>query len=224
MPSAENFIETTSNSIFPFWTAGYICGDGNLFERLRNRVLPGMVIRESQTLMQELTGLARSRHEKYGQTIFHLEPNIKDGPGGLRDYQVACWLAQIAEMKRSREWKDAAELLPLPLRSDAVNAIDFLDAVRCFLHYRQGRDLNGLTYEMQSEAASKGIGLHGGRAASPNDWMRVYFRHARAIYRLTVLFDEVPLAKSVWSRLLGIRRLPHSTPEFSVVEGACPCL
>ena len=197
----------------------YICGDEGLYERLRSRVLPGMVTRESQNLMQELTGLARSRHEKYGQTIFHLEPNIKDGPGGLRDYQVACWLAQIAEMKHSREWKDAAGLLPLPLRSDAVNAIDFLDAVRCFLHYSQGRDLNGLTYELQSEAASKGIGLHGGRTASPNDWMRVYFRHARAIYRLTVLFDEVPRIKSIWSRLLGIRRSPLSTAEFTVADG-----
>jgi [protein-PII] uridylyltransferase len=197
----------------------YICGDEGLYERLRSRVLPGMVTRESQNLMQELTGLARSRHEKYGQTIFHLEPNIKDGPGGLRDYQVACWLAQIAEMKHSREWKDAAGLLPLPLRSDAVNAIDFLDAVRCFLHYSQGRDLNGLTYELQSEAASKGIGLHGGRTASPNDWMRVYFRHARAIYRLTVLFDEVPRVKSIWSRLLGIRRSPLSTAEFTVADG-----
>ena len=197
----------------------YICGDEGLYERLRSRVLPGMVTRESQNLMQELTGLARSRHEKYGQTIFHLEPNIKDGPGGLRDYQVACWLAQIAEMKHSREWKDAAGLLPLPLRSDAVNAIDFLDAVRCFLHYQQGRDLNGLTYELQSEAASKGIGLHGGRTASPNDWMRVYFRHARAIYRLAVLFDEVPRAKSIWSRLLGLRRSPLSTAEFTVADG-----
>jgi [protein-PII] uridylyltransferase len=57
-----------------------ICGDEKLFERLRTRVLPGMVTRESQNLMQELTGLARSRNQKYGQTIFHLEPNIKDGP------------------------------------------------------------------------------------------------------------------------------------------------
>ncbi len=139
----------------------YICGDQQLYERLRDRVLPGMIKRESEHLMRELTGLARSRHEKYGRTIFHLEPNIKDGPGGLRDYQVACWLAQIAEMKHSGEWKNATELLPLSLRMDSVNAIDFLDAVRCFLHYRQGRDLNGLTYEMQSEAASKGIGLQG---------------------------------------------------------------
>ena len=197
----------------------YICGDERLFERLRSRVLPGMVIRQSQSLMQEITSLSRSRHEKYGQTIFHLEPNIKDGPGGLRDYQVACWLAQIAEMKHSREWKDAAELLPLPLRLDAMKAIDFLDAVRCFLHYRQGRDLNVLTYELQSEAAAKGIGIPGRLPASPNDWMRVYFRQARAIYRLTVLFDEVPLTKSLWSRLLGVRRLPHSTAEFSVVDG-----
>ncbi len=109
--------------------------------------------------------------------------------------------------------------MPLPLRADAVNAIDFLDAVRCYLHYRQGRDLNVLTYEMQSEAAAKGIGLHGGQAASPNDWMRVYFRQARAIYRLTVLFDEVPRAKSIWKRLLGARRSPFSTADFSVVDG-----
>ena len=189
----------------------HICGDQRLFERLRSRVLPGMVTRESQNLMQELTGLARSRHEKYGRTIFHLEPNIKDGPGGLRDYQVACWLAQIEEMKHSREWKDAVDLLPVLLRSDAVNAIDFLDDVRCFLHYRQGRDLNGLTYEMQSEAASKGIGLHGGRAVSPNDWMRVYFRQARAIYRLTVLFDEVP------RRQVGLVP-PPGYPRFAAIR------
>ena len=197
----------------------YICGDEKLYERLRTRVLPGMVIRESETLMQELTSLAQSRHQKYGQTIFHLEPNIKDGSGGLRDYQVACWLLQIAEMKRTRQWKEPAPLLPLPLRAEAVNAIDFLDAVRCYLHYRQGRDLNVLTYEMQSEAAAKGIGLHGGRAASPNDWMRTYFRQARAIYRLTVLFDEVPRAKPIWSRLLGDRLSPLSTADFNVVDG-----
>jgi [protein-PII] uridylyltransferase len=197
----------------------YICGDERLFEKLRSRVLPGMVTRESRNLAQELTGLARSRHEKYGQTIFHLEPNIKDGPGGLRDYQVACWMAQIEEMKRSREWKSPEELLPVPLRSDAVKAIDFLDAVRCFLHYSQGRDLNGLTYELQSEAASAGIGLHGGPVTSPSDWMRGYFRHARAIDRLTVLLDEVPLAKSAWARLFGGRRSHLSNAEFAVMDG-----
>src|SRR5258707_7399706 len=185
----------------------YICGDKNLCEKLPTRILPGMVTREAQILAQELTGLARTRHEKYGNTIFHLEPNIKDGPGGLRDYQVACWMAQIEEMRRSREWKDPEELLPAPLRSDAVKAIDFLDAVRCFLHYRQGRDLNGLTYEVQSEAASAGIGLHGGVTASASDWMRIYFRHARAIHRLAVVAREGAAPKSFLTRVVGQSRM-----------------
>jgi [protein-PII] uridylyltransferase len=197
----------------------YICGDEKLFEKLRDRILPGMVTRESHNLAQELTGLARSRHEKYGQTIFHLEPNIKDGPGGLRDYQVACWMEQIEEMKHSRVWKNPEELLPSPLRSDIIKATDFLDAVRCFLHYRQGRDLNGLTYELQSEAAAAGIGLHGVDVVSPNDWMRVYFRHARAINRLAVLLDEVPQAKSLWSRLFGKRKFRLSNAEFTIADG-----
>ena len=197
----------------------YICGDEELFQRLRARVLPGMILRESEALMQELTGLARARHLKYGQTLFHLEPNIKDGPGGLRDYQVACWLAQIAEMKRSREWKDPVQLLPLSLRTDALDAVDFLDAVRCFLHYRQGRDLNVLTYELQSEAASRGVGVSGSTGISPGEWMRVHYRRARAIHRLTVLFDEIPRAKSYMSRLLGARRSPVSNADFNILDG-----
>jgi len=90
------------------------------------------------------------RHQKFGNTIFHLEPILRIGPGGLRDYQVACWLAQIANEK-IRGVEERRELLAIPLRDDAVNAANFLDAVRCFLHYRQGRDLNGLTYELQSK-------------------------------------------------------------------------
>ena len=70
-----------------------------------------MVSRESQSLMQELTGLAcwATNGENMATRFFIWNPNIKDGPYGLRDYQVACWLAQIAEMKRSREWNDAVD-------------------------------------------------------------------------------------------------------------------
>jgi hypothetical protein len=69
------------------------------------------VARQAQNLMQELTELARLRHEKYGRTIFHLEPNIKDGPGGLRDYNVANWLALISAMEKLKVWPDANTLL-----------------------------------------------------------------------------------------------------------------
>ena len=79
----------------------YICGDAELFEQLRSQVIPKMVAREALELQQRLIDLTSARHTKYGHTIFHLEPNIKDCPGGLRDYQVACWLSLISELEKT---------------------------------------------------------------------------------------------------------------------------
>src|SRR2546430_16005069 len=80
-------------------------------------------------------------------------------------------------------------------------------------------DLNGLTYELQSEAAAAGIGSAGGSPTTPSEWMRGYFRHARAIYRLTVLLDEVPQARSGLYRLFENRKSRLSNADFSVVDG-----
>ncbi len=197
----------------------YLCGDAELFEQLRKQIIPKMVAQDATELMQRLADLTRARHRKYGQTIFHLEPNIKDCPGGLRDYQVANWLTLVAELEKTRVWPKAENVLPATLRKDCGAALDFLSAVRCFLHYRQGRDLNGLTYELQSEAAAAGIGSAGGSPTTPSEWMRGYFRHARAIYRLTVLLDEVPQARSGLYRLFENRKSRLSNADFSVVDG-----
>jgi [protein-PII] uridylyltransferase len=137
----------------------------------------------------------------------------------MRDYQAAGWLRQISELEKTGLWPSPESLLPGTLRKGCSEALDFLSAIRCFLHYRQGRDLNGLTYELQSEAAAAGIGMEGASPASPAEWMRRYFQHVRSIYRLTVLFDEVPPARSTLYRLFETRKSRLSTPDFSVVEG-----
>src|SRR5438270_5623487 len=174
----------------------YLCGNRGLFERLREQIIPRMVARDANELMQRLADLTRERHKKYGQTIFQLEPNIKDCPGGMRDYEVAYWLTLVSEREKTGAWP-TENVLPTTLRKDCSAALDFLSAVRCFLHYRQGRDLNGLTYELQSEAAAAEIGSTTATRLTPSEWMRGYFRHARALYRLTVLLDELPPAR--WS-------------------------
>ena len=197
----------------------YICGDTDLFEQLRSRVIPKMVSREALELQQRLIDLTSARHNKYGHTIFHLEPHLKDCPGGLRDYQVACWLSLISELEKTGVWPALENLLPSAFRKECSAALDFLSAVRCFLHYRQGRDLNGLTYELQSEAAVAGIGLPTRSPIAPADWMRNYFRHVRSIYRLTVLFDEVQPMRSGLYRLFENRKSRLSNADFSVVEG-----
>jgi [protein-PII] uridylyltransferase len=69
-----------------------LCGDSEVFARLRDKSVAKMRQRDAKTIAAELVRLTRERHAKYGGTLFHLEPNIKDCPGGLRDAHVCQWL------------------------------------------------------------------------------------------------------------------------------------
>ncbi len=197
----------------------YLAGDARLFSRLDQSALPHMIARERFELLRDVSELTRQRHEKEGDTIFHLEPNLKNSPGGLRDYHVACWVAQIEGGGRKGS-HTPEKLWPGKVGEEMHRAFDFLAAARCFLHYRQGRDDNGLSYELQAEAAARGIGGEPGRAIEPADWMREYFRHARVIYGLStqLLDDALPSPASFRDRV-GNWISRRSSSDFNVVGG-----
>ncbi len=198
----------------------YLGGDQELFSRLHDKLIPKLVMRESQSLVQRLAELTRDRHGKYGGTVFHLEPNVKETPGGLRDYNVACWLALISSMDKLRDWPDPKTLLPASVRRQFDPALEFLMSVRCFLHFRHGRDDNMLTWEAQDDAAARKIGMPEAEVVSAADWMRVYFGHARAIYRTALqLLEEIPAARSSLYRQFQNWRSRLSNADFSVVDG-----
>ncbi|MBZ5646357.1 MAG: [protein-PII] uridylyltransferase [Acidobacteriia bacterium] len=198
----------------------YIGGDPQLYKRLHDELIPKLVMRESQTLVQGLAEVTRARHAKFGNTIFHLEPNLKETPGGLRDYNVACWLALISAIHKLREWPEAKSLLPERVRKQFDAALEFLFSVRCFLHFRHGRDDNTLTWEAQDEAAARTIGAPGGASLSAADWMKIYFGHARSIHRVsTQLLEEIPAAWSSLHRQFQNWRSRLSNADFSVVDG-----
>ncbi|PYX46512.1 MAG: hypothetical protein DMG79_16265 [Acidobacteria bacterium] len=115
----------------------YLAGDRDLFRRLHDKVIPKLVMRESKALLQGLAEVTRERHAKYGMTLYHLEPNLKEAPGGLRDCNVASWLALISAMDKLHDWPDASSLRA-PVRKQLESALDFLMAARCFLHFRHG--------------------------------------------------------------------------------------
>ena len=195
----------------------YLAGDPQLFAQLHDDVIPHVVARDRQELVRNLTDLTRGRHQKHGANIFHLEPNLKDAPGGLRDYHVSRWLALIAQLERERRWAAPESLWPIALRQAALRSFQFLAAGRCFLHYRRERDDNLLTYELQDEAAGLGLGHQMGQALPPADWMRSYFQHARAVHRLTgQLLDEAP-GPSLYG-LFQDWRSRLSNENFSVVR------
>ena len=166
----------------------FLAGDEELFDRLTQKILAGPEKQARPFLLAELTKLTKERHARYGNTIYHLEPNVKDAPGGLRDYQAAAWLRQIANGQKDG-WKNSAGEEEL-----AADAVDFLSAIRCFLHYSNGRNDNTLTYELQTAAAERSLGVASGAARnakrSPEEWMRLYFRQARILNRLLLRYIE----------------------------------
>ncbi len=198
----------------------YLAGDLNPFTRLHDKVIPKLMTRESQALLQRLADVTRSRYEKFGNTVFHLEPDVKDTPGGLRDCNVALWLSLLSSMDKLHDWPDAKSLLSPSVRKQFDPALDFLMSVRCFLHFRNGRDDNLLSWEAQEEAAKRGIGVYEGRELSAAGWMRIYFSHARSVHRTaTQLLEEIPAAWSSLSRHFHNLRSRVSDADFSVVDG-----
>ena len=179
-----------------------------------------LMTREAQSLLQRLDDVTRSRHEKFGNTVFHLEPNVKDTPGGLRDCNVALWLSLLSSIDKLHDWPDPNSPLSAAVRKQFEPALDFLMSVRCFLHLRSGRDDNLLSWEAQEEAAKLGIGMYDSQGLSAADWMRIYFGHARSIHRTaTQLLDEIPAAWSPLSRHFHNLRSRVSDADFSVVDG-----
>ena len=197
----------------------YLAGDPDLFRRLHDKIIPKVVMRESKALLQGLAEVTRERHAKHGMTLYHLEPNLKEAPGGLRDCNVACWLALISAMDKLHDWPDASSLRA-PVRKQLDSALDFLMSARCFLHFRHGRDDNTLSWEAQDEAAGRRVGAADSAELSPADWMRIYFGHARAVQRtVTQLLEEIPEAWSALYRQVQSWRSRLATADFSVVDG-----
>jgi [protein-PII] uridylyltransferase len=149
----------------------FLAGDRGLHASL-GVALARFVHGQRQALARNLCRLARERHAKYGGSIHQLEPNIKEGPGGLRDHQLVAWLNRL----RSTQPDRLPRAEPIP---DRLPALDFLFGLRFHLHQRAGRDSNTLTFDLQEEIADY-------FKTDPADWMRRYYGHAREISRAAI--------------------------------------
>ncbi|MGB2901218.1 MAG: [protein-PII] uridylyltransferase [Candidatus Acidiferrum sp.] len=180
----------------------FLAGDAALYDKLDTKLLPASEKQARGFLLAELHRLTKERLTRYGNTIFHLEPNVKESPGGMRDYQATVWLRQIVEEKKESRKITAAE------EELSAAAVDFLGAIRCFLHYKNGRNDNTLTYELQAAAAERALGVGDGLARTPAEWMRLYFRQARTLNRqlLRYLEQKAPVPLTLRQRLFHAAR------------------
>ena len=198
----------------------FVAGDYTLYQALQQQVLPAVALREWSGIVHRLAELARARHQKYGNTIFHLEPNIKECPGGLRDHQLAHWLNLLHHVHEHKAWPTTFGTSLYTIHNDAASAFEFLSATRCFLHFRSGRDDNSLDWHAQDEAAAQSIGLETKGTSDPAYWMRTYYRHARTVYRRAILaMEALPPARQSFYRPQRRKRTPIPGTDFVVQDG-----
>ena len=199
----------------------FLVGDFPLFLKLRQETFPGVLLSDWNPITQKLGEIARARHARFGNTIFHLEPNLKDGPGGLRDFHLAPWFALLFHLKETKQWPKVRSERgnTYGVEAEASTAFDFLAATRCFLHFRHGRDDNTLDWQSQDEAAANSVGLETRGSADPAYWMRTYYRHARTVYRRAVLLmEQVPAPVSFYKQFRR-RRQPIAGTDFFLDQG-----
>jgi [protein-PII] uridylyltransferase len=139
----------------------YLAGGAQLYGDMTER-LNRLVRTRRHELARGLARLAAERHARWAETYCHLEPNVKETPGGLRDLQIVRWLARMRDAENPGELREAMALLA---------------RTRCWLHCRAGRDDNVLDFEAQEEIAER---WGDGDAAA---WMRRHYRAARAVHR-----------------------------------------
>ncbi len=168
----------------------FLAGDEALYKNLEEK-FKTFLTKRGAVIAQKLAGLAEGRRAKFQNTIYHLEPNIKDAPGGLRDLQTTRWLLAI----------EPQEGIP-----SLAAALDFLSGVRVRLHQLAARDQNVLSFESQDALAEQPAAL-----------MREYYRHARVVDR--ALRQAIEAAMEKPGSLLGRFhewRARLSTSEFTV--------
>ncbi len=166
----------------------FLHGNAALAQGLRDRLWQELFAVTHADFIESKLAERADRHAKIGNQRYLLEPNVKEGKGGLRDLQTLYWIA-----KYIHEVDQAEELVGLGFfRAEEYqtfrDAETFLWAVRCHLHHLAGRPVEQLTFDMQVGVAERmGYVDHGGRRGVEH-FMQAYFRHATDVGELTRIF------------------------------------
>ncbi len=172
------------STLTSYLDARFLIGDPALSAELDREVRAYLKEHTSEFVDGKLDEM-RKRHEDFGESIYLLQPNLREGVGALRDYHTALWTARAvqSEVRRPEHlllhgFVDAEEL------DELLSALDFIWRARNELH-RSGRKNDRLHFSAQEHLAEH-LGYQGGNGAFPiEELMRSYYIHARAIVRVS---------------------------------------
>ncbi|MBV1690129.1 [protein-PII] uridylyltransferase [Novosphingobium sp. G106] len=200
----------------------YVWGDQPLYEEARKRFWAEVVAGTERQFVSEKLAERNDRHKKLGDSRYVVEPNVKEGKGGLRDLHTLYWIGKYIHKVR-----DVSELVTVGLLSqDEYRAFrraeSFFWAVRCHLHTITNRAEDRLTFDLQREVAER-MNFSDRPGKSPVErFMQYFFLQAKVVGNLTGLFlaqlDE-QFAKAPRGLLAGFRARARTLKGYRIFGG-----
>jgi len=207
--------------------ARLILGDEKLFEKFQRLLVAKCIYKQEEAYIAARLADQAERRTKFGNSACMQEPNLKNGCGGLRDYQNLLWMAFVKYQTRSLADLQKHELVMDAERRQLEDAYEFLLRTRTELHYHVNRPVDVLTKSVQPQIAT-GMGF-GDRSPSKRieKFMRQVYTHMRNIYLITRTLEQrmalLPPAQKRFSlrSLLPKGRAPQVEPVdgFKFING-----
>jgi [protein-PII] uridylyltransferase len=168
--------------------ARFICGSESLFAELQSQYRSGILQKEARRFVTDKLAERDQRHIKSGESRYAVEPDLKDGKGGLRDLHTLFWIAKfLFEANTPEQLAEKGAFSRDDLRR-FQKAEDFLWAVRCHLHFIAKRGEDKLSFDRQGELAER-LGYKGHAGLKHVErFMRHYFLVAKDVGDLTRIF------------------------------------
>ncbi|GEJ57452.1 [protein-PII] uridylyltransferase [Anaeromyxobacter diazotrophicus] len=158
-----------------------LAGDRLLYRALEREQLHGPTQARLDEFITDKIAEVRSRREKFGDSLYLLEPNVKESQGGLRDLQSALWIARARWKVAGVTELLARAILPESEIGELRRARDFLWRVRNEMHYLAGRKWDQLTFDVQPQVAEFMGYRDGEEGSAVEQFMRHYYLAARTV-------------------------------------------
>ncbi len=178
--------------------ARHVAGDQALFGDFHRRFRTACKDAGAAEYIAAKQAERATRHKRYGDSPFLVEPNVKEGRGGLRDLQTLYWIARyVFDTQTMGELADLGGILTQQEARHGRRAWEFLWTVRFHLHYVAGRAEERLTFDLQPVVGARmGYTKHG-KQDGVERFMRHYFLNAREIARLTRILEPAILRSAL---------------------------
>lgn len=185
-PADPRSVETRTSLI----EARLVVGDKKLFQRFERAVLTKCVEGHEDAYVKARLADQAARRAKYGNSATMQEPNVKNGCGGLRDYQNLLWMAWFKYRVHTLQELEHRGVLPHAEREQLQAAYDFLLKLRTELHYHTNRGTDVLSKALQPAVARQ----FGFKQTSPSlrieKFMREVYTHTKAVYLITRTLEQ----------------------------------